>query len=282
MKKILMAAAAAMMAGSAGAAVIFQDNFNRADSTTLGSPQIGNAWSESVSAGDGGALISGNNLVLTNDETAAANANGRVWAYTSLAGLTGYNTTLSSNSNVVEWSFNMQQVRTNPAGFDAGNYGVAFVLAGSSSDFMDGTGYAIVLGNSVTPDPLRLARYNGGLDANANISNIISSGDYGNTHFNIRVTYNPTGDLWSLYATTGASFGDPSAVATQLGSTTADNTYTSSSLANMGALWSYSTGAAQSAKFDNVTLTVIPEPGTLSILGAFGFAMAMRMRRRKI
>lgn len=35
---------------------------------------------------------------------------------------------------------------------------------------------------------------------------------------------------------------------------------------------------------DNFTATVsaIPEPGTLSILGAFGVAMAVRMRRRKI
>ena len=143
-----------------GASLIFEDNFNRADSTSLGSPQTGNAWSEAKTAGDGGALISSNQLLLTNDETATANAAGRVYAYTSLSGLTGFNTTLNANAGLVEWSFNMQQIRTDPSGYNGSAYGAAFVLAGSSSDFTLGTGYAVVYGQSLATDPLRLAKYN--------------------------------------------------------------------------------------------------------------------------
>lgn len=277
---IIIAVGVVTWAGSASASLIVDDNFDRADSTSLGNPQKGNAWNEQKTAGDGGAMISGNQLVLTNDETATGNANGRVYAYTSLAGLSGFNTTLSLNTDVVEWSFNMQQIRTDPAGFDTGNYGVAFVLAGSTPDFTLGNGYAVVLGQSLSVDPIRLARYVGGLDANANFTNIISSGDYANEYLNIRVTYKPGTNEWSLFGTSGASFSDPTLVTTQLGSTTVDSTHTGTSLANMGMLWSYSIGATQMSKFDNVKLSVIPEPTTVSVLGISLAAFLVRGRRK--
>ena len=72
-----------------------------------------------------------------------------------------YSSTLTTNGNQLSWAFNMQQSRPNPSGFASNNYGVAFVLAGSSSDLTTGNGYAVVYGNSGQPDSLRLVRYTG-------------------------------------------------------------------------------------------------------------------------
>lgn len=63
----------AFCSSAMAATIVFTDDFNRADSSTLG-----NNWAETVSAGDGDARIASNRLELTNDGSGAANANGRV------------------------------------------------------------------------------------------------------------------------------------------------------------------------------------------------------------
>ena len=107
----------------------------------------------------------------------------------------------------------MQQSRSNPSGLASGNYGVGFVLGGTDSDFTTGTGYAVLLGNSGTTDPVRLVAFNGGADGSA--TTIVSHSDFGSNHLSIGVTFDPTTDTWNLYARNdGSSFTSPLGVTT--------------------------------------------------------------------
>ncbi|HXG01380.1 MAG TPA: T9SS type A sorting domain-containing protein [Bacteroidota bacterium] len=282
MRNILLAAAclASIGTGGWGQTQVFLDDFGRSSLTT-GAPTT---YSTTVTAGDGGASIVSNSfLSLTNDATAAANANG----ITYVSGLTTdflapFSTTLNANPGVVEWTFNFRYNRTtNPAGFTAGNYGTAIILASSSASFHDaGNGYAIAYGNASTPDPIRLVRFTGGLTGV--VTSIISSGTDDiaavNNYVSVRVTYDPVGDTWTLYLRDdGASaWTDPSSgVVTQKGSTTSDNTYTATSLTNFGFYWSYATAANQTSQFDNfrvavatgATPTIIVSASSLSSFG---------------
>jgi hypothetical protein len=102
---------------------------------------------------------------MTNDATAAANGNGAGSAFTQTSSFASpYNTILALNTGIVTWTFNMRQIRTNPAGFISGSYGVAFVLGSQSNVFSSGgAGYAVVLGNTGTIDPVRLVKFNPGV-----------------------------------------------------------------------------------------------------------------------
>jgi uncharacterized protein (AIM24 family) len=155
----------------------FLDNFNRA-TLTSGAPTT---YSITVTAGDGGASINtGSFLELTNDASAATNADGIVYASGMTQDFSGtYNQMLHSNTCTIEWTFNYRYNRTtNPSGLAASNYGTAIILAISNGVFTGagaGNGYAIVFGSSGTPDPIRLVKFAGGLTGT--ITNIISSGN---------------------------------------------------------------------------------------------------------
>jgi hypothetical protein len=134
--------------------VVFSDDFSTAQNasyTTSGA--IGaSAWSITRNVADWGGRrnTSPAQLELTNDVGATANANGWVLASTSSSSFSSpYSTTLSSNPGLVTWTFNMRQIRPDPAGFGAGSYGVAYIIAGTTSTNNNtGTGYAVVLGQS--------------------------------------------------------------------------------------------------------------------------------------
>ena len=159
--------------------VVFTDDFNADSNTTFTtSGTIGtSAFSVTRAGADFGARRNTTpaQLELSNDATATANVNGWVLASASTSSFSApYNTTLSSNSGLVTWTFNMRQIRPDPAGFTAGSYGVAFVLGATSTGIATGgTGYAVVLGQSGTTDPVRLVRFNGGLQGT--LTNIITS-----------------------------------------------------------------------------------------------------------
>jgi uncharacterized repeat protein (TIGR02543 family) len=242
----------------------------------------------SRSGNDWGAKINGGLLDLTNDAGVPTNANGWVYGYRDINTLPGWNTTLSSNSGIIIWEFNMQQMRPDPSGFSAGSYGVAFVLAGTSTTVAtEGSGYAILLGQLGTTDPIRLASFNNGLQGTLN--NIITSNttgltDFGVEYLSIKVTYTPSSNTWALFLRNDGStaFTDPTS-GTELISQGAavNNTYTSTTgMRYIGGYWQGSTTANQKAFFDNVYLsTIAPSTVTFDGNGATSGSMLAQTAR---
>jgi hypothetical protein len=139
-------------------------------------------------------------------------------------------------------------------------------LGKTTNDITTGDGYAVVIGQSGATDPIRLARFTAGLDANSNFTNIISGNDYGAEYISVKVTYNPTGNSWSLYAESNASSfpqANPANTTTQIGSIVSDNTFTTSALRYMGCFWNHSSTASENAIFDDIYISDLS--GTLPI-----------------
>jgi hypothetical protein len=268
-----------------GQTVVFSDDFNRVS--------LGSAWTTTVTAGDGGASILGSSyLQLTNDSSGSANASGRVYSSVSIASSfdTSFNSALSGNSGTVTWSFNLQQIRSDPSGFGGGSYGAAFALASSSSDFTLGQGYAVVLGQSGS-DSMRLVKFNGGLDAEGNLTTVISGSALSspNNYFSIKVSYTAATDAWELFTRDdgSSSFSSPlSGSLTSVGGAT-DSSYTSIAMTSMGTLWNYNTAANQTVNFDNITVSAgaaVPEPSAYAALAgiaSLGIGIVIKRRRAK-
>jgi hypothetical protein len=243
---------------------VFSDDFstNTSDTWTT-SGQIGSSsFYVNRSGADWGARRYNNQLELTNDASTTTNVAGWVLAYTSTADFgSPYNKTLASNSDIVTWYFNMRQIRTDPAGFSSNSYGVAFILAGTSNTSNNtGSGYAVALGQSGGTDPIRLIKYSAGLASSTNLitSNTTGLTDFGTEYLSIKVTYNPSNNSWELFLRNdGTEFANPMTGTLTSQGSVVDNTYTSSeNLDYMGAYWRGSTGANQTAFFDNITVTV--------------------------
>jgi hypothetical protein len=239
---------------------VLLDDFNRPDNIT-----VGNGWSEVEANGTSSCAIVDNQLKLPSASTA-----GREYIVRSVA--SQYSPVLNSNTGQLTWSFNVRQSRTNPSGFDNNNYGVAFVLAASSADLLatSTTGYAVVVGNSGTPDPFRVVRFGNGLGKNSNLTNVFTTTtDYGTAYLTLRVSYFPDDDSWTLEASTNtASFEDPSQASTfkAIGTGT-DGTYTGTSLPYLGCFWNHATGPTEVALFDNIYITAPCSPGAEPTVG---------------
>jgi hypothetical protein len=179
----------------------------------------------------------------------------------------------------------MQQSRGNPAGFGSGAYSDAFVLAGTSATLTSGTGYAIILGNNSTPDPIRFVKYTSGLATSTNIisANSTPFSDAGLNYYSVKVVYNPSTNEWTLSLRNDGttSFSDPLAGGAYTTFTSqVDSTYTNTVMSVIGAAYSHSSGA-EFAKFDNISITAVPEPHeyAIAIVGLLG--MVIFARRRK-
>ncbi|MGB0931709.1 MAG: hypothetical protein ACPGVB_13080, partial [Chitinophagales bacterium] len=206
------------------------------------------AWTAAATAGTVDITETGGQLVIE-----GTGSNGASYLTQDVSSL--YNTTLDTNTGLMTWTFNMQQSRSNPSGFANGNYGVGVVIAGSNSNLADGTGYAVVLGNSGTTDNVRLVRFTSGLNGGTLTDIVVDGSDYGTNHLSIGVTYNPATDEWALYVRNdGGNFADPSNVTSIAASGTAiDNTYTNTPLNHFGAVWNHATGS-EDAEFDNFSI----------------------------
>lgn len=274
------------LTGVASATTVFSDDFTTSQGATFStSGSIGTSpWTVTRSGDDWGAQIDNDILGLTNDASATANANGWVFASVATSGFSApWNSSLSSNPGLVTWNFNMRQIRTDPAGFSTGNYGVAFILGATSATAASaGNGYAVVLGNGLAgdPDPVRLVAYTGGIATlGTGTTGIITApsplSDVGVEYMSLRVTYNPATNGWELFGRNDGStaFADPtSGTLTSLGTAT-NSTHTSVSLTSMGGYWQGSTAANQTAFFDNVSVAVVPEPSSVTLAG-LGVALA--------
>jgi hypothetical protein len=275
----------AVSANSQSTATVFNADFTASAgagyTSAAGFVGTSTVWSHSASGTDFGARINGGTASLSNDASAAANANGWNMISTNTASFTTpYNTILSSNPGMVTWTFNMRQQQANPNGFASGNYGAAFILAGTSGTTnATGTGYAVILGNAGKTDPLKLVSYSGGLQTTTQIlaSNTTGLSDFGNTYLSVKVTYTPSTNTWQLFVRNdGTAFLDPNSGSLTSQGTATNSTYGSSVLPLMGAFWNASTKSNQTAVFDNVkvtvgvpTITSISPPSKVAGTGAF-------------
>lgn len=220
------------------------DDLDRPNSNTVGAP-----WTEVETASPTSIMVKEGMLRMSSA------TQGRDYVSTNTSGI--YNTPLSGNACRQTWMFNMRQSRPDPGGFQSPGYGIAFVLAGSSSNLGSGQGYAVVLGNPTTSgaDLLRLVRYSSGLYSDASLTNIItSSATITNEFLAVKVTYDPGTNTWNLYyATSPIAFIHP-ALATTLAGTATNATYTGTNLPYSGCLWNHSTTGNESALFDNIFL----------------------------
>ena len=268
-----------------GQTTVFSDDFNSDQSTIwTTSGQIGSSsWYVNRSGDDWGARRNTSDILeLTNDTDTTANVNGWVFVYVNTSDfLSPYSTTLSSNPDLITWYFNLRQSRTDPAGFGSGNYGIAFILAGSATTAQTtGNGYAIALGQSGETDPIRLVKYTNGLSNS--LTNIITSNteglsDFGIQYISLKVTYDPATNRWELFLRNDGttSFALPNTGILISQGSAVDGTYTSVALDYMGGYWQGATAANQTAFFDNVSVTVVPAGGptiTVSPLSLSGFS----------
>ena len=251
---------------------VFQDNFNTSQGSTFTtSGQIGtSSWYVNRSGDDWGARIDNGILELTNDATTATNTDGWVFAYVNTTNFgASFNPTLNQNTQKVNYIFNMRQPQPNPAGFNSGDYGVAFIIGSTGNSKTTGNGYAIVLGSYGTDiDPIRFVYFTNGLQTNSSLNNLITSSaplnDIGNEYLSLALSYDPQTNLWELYGRVDgtSSFQNPAdGNLSFLGSVT-NSTYTNVSLTYAGAYWQGSTTTNKTAFFDNVSIILgdIPLP----------------------
>ncbi len=250
---------------------VFTDAFSTNQNTSWTTSGIvsSSSWSVLRSGNDWGGRRNSSpaQLELTNDVGATANSNGWVLSSTSTTSFSSpYNAILSDETGIVTWTFNMRQITTDPGGFASGSYGLAFILAGeSTTNNTTGNGYAVVLGQSGTTDPVRLVSYASGLQGT--LTNLISSNtsgltDFGAQYLSVKVTYNPLTNTWELFLRNDGitAFADPATGTLVTQGTSVNGAYTSTSLGLMGAYWQGATGASQTAFFDNTTVTVGTSP----------------------
>ncbi len=229
---------------------VLMDHFNRANNTLLGStlpPEIA-PWQESET-------VNPSSIILNNNRSKMASTTaGREFAYVNLGNVNGYPAQYNSTSGQLVWAINLRQSRSDPSGFDANNYGAAFIIGKTTNDITSGNGYAVVIGQSGSTDAVRLAKFTGGVNGNSKFTNIISSGDYANQYLSIKVIYESAGNIWSLFvdsSSSGFPQPDPRNTLNQVGNA-ADNSYTSSALSYLGTLWNHATSSNDSLVFDDI------------------------------
>jgi len=244
--------------------VFFFDDFTDANGTNIGSATnaingTSYLWSK--------AGVATNSTIITNNTLSlgTGGVSGRDWATAQLTNTSGFNTTYSnSTASTLEWYFNMRTTRTDSSGFDAGGYGSAFIIGASSSALTNsGTaGYAIVIGQSGSTDPIRFVSFANGITNNDGLTTLITAtnvgADIGNQFLSLKLTYAVSTSLWSLSGSTNSSFVDPFSNGSMfsLGATN-NTTYTGSNLSFVGAFWNHATAAADTTTYDNFRIASI-------------------------
>jgi len=241
---------AATLPGSQNFSSVLLDDFSRANNSVLGNTlsPVSVTWQETETVSPGSMILNYGKI------KSASTTAGREFSYVDLTSVSGYPGVYNNAGSILEWSLNMKQTRLDPSGFDNNNYGMAFILGKSTSDLATGSGYAVVLGQSGSADAIRLAKFTNGINANSRFTNVISSGDYASQYLSIRVTFDPSNNVWSLYTDNSAvNFPqtDPRNASTLMGSAP-DSAYTGLDLSYTGTLWNHATGANDSCIFDDI------------------------------
>jgi hypothetical protein len=183
-----------------------------------------------------------------------------------------FKTTLSLNAGLVTWAFNV----ANQDG--AFNNNFEFVLGSTVANpyQIPAHGYAIRGGGGVG-NLLSLTRFNFGLGGGQQQLITITDGlaplpQRGS----FRVTFNPASSEWAFYAVFGPSFVEPMLVTNLLG-TVIDSTYTTVPTPYQGP----GGGTTGRDYFDNISVQVIPEPGSAGHGFGVGIAALSATFRRR-
>ena len=83
-----------------------------------------------------------------------------------------------------------------------------------------------------------------------------------------KITYDPSSDNWAVFGQIGTSYVDPTLVSTSMGSGV-DLTYTSGSMP----YFSFAGLNGGADFFDNLSITVVPEPSGLELMALGGILM---------
>jgi hypothetical protein len=184
-----------------------------------------------------------------------------------------YNPTLSQNSRLISWCFNV----SNQDG--ALNNDFSFVLASTlanpyNTDAKYACGYALC-GGGMVGNRMVLKRFDYGLGGgNAILVDITDGLGPLPEKGSFRITFDPAASMWSLYGKAGSEYTDPTQVNTLLG-TAIDSTYTHEETPYAGLL-STSTGTTY---FDNFTVVAVPEPASLFFILSTMLAAGFIRRR---
>jgi hypothetical protein len=170
-----------------------------------------------------------------------------------------YSSTLKNNPGTVTWAFNV----SNQDGALYLNNGFFFCLASSSIDPLVYTSSSYLLfGGVFVGNRMEFNRIGIGFPSNL-LFEIPSSDGLGTlpSKGSYRITYEPSTDLWSAFGEVGSDYVDPTTVTRLLGSVV-DSSFTSVPLPYMA--W----GGQNSGTdfFDNVSVTVVPEPTTIALV----------------
>ncbi|MGB3617743.1 MAG: hypothetical protein WBA12_06460, partial [Catalinimonas sp.] len=275
-----LSSTSAVLTATSTASLLF-DDFNRADNNNVGSP-IGQT--DEYDEFEGGVGFSSrievaNNRLVLNACPAGGSTpeNRQEYIVYDAAGL--YATTFADAPGTLEWRFNMQSSRTDGGQGGAANFGAAFVLGSSESNFRANSltpsttpaeGYAVIIGENGGTDPVRLVRFDDGLrnsttDGSVSLDNVVASaealnGAAASPFYSVRVQFDPCNNEWTLQVRNDgtSTFADPATITDgNVPSVTAiDGTYANDDLRYIGAAYKHGTGTAcgDSAVFDNISI----------------------------
>lgn len=248
-----------IMAQSVVVTTVFEDDFDRADVTPGGTPEV----TYTVTAtGTAIPIIESNRLRLPNvsGENARTQVMASISAYSS-----PFNPKLESiDADSVVWALNMRQnYKGRLTGIDnAASRGIATVLVASSTDLSTANGYAIVNGGAA-PINYRLVKFSNGLTTADNIT-VIQEGQTlpDNREFmSIKVVFIPSTKTWKLYdridgPASGGTFADPLDETTSytLAGAVVDDTHTNTSMSAFGFTHKYSASTSFVFWIDNFSV----------------------------
>ncbi|MCC6599889.1 MAG: hypothetical protein IT223_04360, partial [Crocinitomicaceae bacterium] len=241
------------------------DNFNRTDGNTVGVPTLvssgggSTAWTETqLLTEDFRARIEGNALRLAGCDVGESGSTGSTGSESVYFDVSDrYATNFSEAPGDLTWAFNMHTNNATPSGFGSNTYGIAMILGCDESDFRSANadGYAVVIGNSGSPDRVRLVYFTGGLTLNSHVFDITESTLANDLYFSVRVTYNSCTNLWSLEVRDDAgNFTDPTGGSYPPATTQTNSTHATKDLKYIGAFWQHSSSCGQYAEFDNLKI----------------------------
>ena len=154
------------------------DDFNRPANVVVGSPLKGNAtWLETETAGSNDFRVRIESEMVVMGNANNANVRSAGLEQVSVDASAQYAAVFNQAASELTWAFNFRQSQNGTSGFGKTTYGIAYVLGSTKANFTDADafGYAVVIGNSNSPDPVRLVRFKNGLTANTNITTLLSS-----------------------------------------------------------------------------------------------------------